>query len=30
MNLRNDKTINSIKLYVQTPEDIVDELSSPI
>ena len=30
MNIRNDKTSNSIKLYVQTPEDIVDELSGPI
>jgi len=30
INLRNDKTSNSIKLYVQTPEDIVDELSGPI
>ena len=30
MNLRNDKTSNSIKLYVQTLEDIVDELSGPI
>jgi len=30
MNLRNDKTSNSIKLYVQTPKDIVDELSGLI
>ena len=30
MNIRNDKTSKSIKLYVQTPEDIVDELSGPI
>ena len=30
VNIRNDKTSNSIKLYVQTPEDIVDELSGPI
>jgi len=30
MNIRNDKTSNSIKLYVQTLEDIVDELSGPI
>jgi len=30
INIRNDKTSNSIKLYVQTPEDIVDELSGPI
>jgi len=30
MNIRNDKTSNSIKLYVQTTEDIVDELSGPI
>ena len=30
INLRNDKTSNSIKLYVQTPKDIVDELSGLI
>ena len=30
MNLRNDKTSTSIKSYVQTPKDIVDELSGPI
>ena len=30
MNITNDKTSNSIKLYVQIPEDIVDELSGPI
>jgi len=30
MNIRNDKTSNAIKLYIQIPYEIVDELSGPI
>jgi len=30
MNIRNDKTSNGIKLYIQIPDEIVDELSSLI
>jgi len=30
MNIRNDKTSNAIKLYIQIPDEIVEKLSGPI